>query len=222
MVNAFFLPNSALNLVGGLVALAVSYYAFRYGRVAASSFLRILSLGFAMLGVGLLAQASSFIFFDLDAGRISDRGVFVYSATLVYLALQAVAYLMITVSYARRVQGGSKVSAEAPLLGAFLIPYAPSSFLLFGTHVLEVGELVLVVLLGLVVFQGVLTYGENKNKLSLMVLGAFSLILVAHVTILSSSLLSSGLLYLLGDLVQLAGFGLLLLFVLRSAPVVRN
>ena len=222
MVNAFILPNSALSLMGGLVALAVSYYAFRYGRVAASSFLRILSLGFAMLGIGLLAQASSFIFFDLDAGRISDRGVFVYSATLVYLALQAVAYLMITVSYARRVQGGSKASAEASLLGAFLIPYVPSSFLLFGTHVLEVGELVLVVLLGLVVFQGVLTYGENKNKLSLMVLGAFSLILVAHVAILSSSLLSSGLLYLLGDLVQLAGFGLLLLFVLRSAPVGSN
>ena len=218
LVNPYFLPNSVLNLLGGLVALAVSYYAFRYGRVAGSSFLKILSLGFMMLGVGLLAQASAFIFFDLDAGRIADRGVFVYSATIVYLALQAVAYLMITVSYARRVHGGKGVAAEAAGVGVLQIASTPSSLLLLGTHVFEFGELILVVLIALIVFQGLLIYAENRNRLALTVLGAFSLLLAAHIAKLSASLLSSGIIYLVGDLVQLAGFGLLLLFVLRSGP----
>jgi hypothetical protein len=218
MVNPYFLPNSVFNLLGGLVALAVSYYAFRYGRVARSSFLRILSLGFMLLGVGLLAQASAFIIFDLNGAKISDRGVFVYGATFVYLALQAAAYLMIAMSYARRVQGGAAEGAEAAATGVLLIASNPSSLLLLGTHVFEFGELILAVLVGLIVFQGVLIYGENRNRGALTVLGAFSLILVAHVAKLSASVLSSGLVYLVGDLVQLAGFGLLLLFVLRSRP----
>lgn len=217
MVNPYFVPNSALNLLGGLVALAVSYYAHRYGRVASSSFLRILSLGFTMLGVGLLAQASAFIFFDLNPG-ISDRSAFVYDATMVYLTLQAVAYLMIAVSYARRVQGGVGAPGEAAAIGTLQIATVPSSLLLFGTHVFEFGELILVVLVALIVFQGVLIYGENRNRLALTVLAAFSFILFAHVAKLSASLLSSGVLYLVGDLVQLAGFGLLLLFLMRSGP----
>ena len=222
MVNAYFLPNSALNLLGGLVALTLSYYAYRYGKVAGSGFLRILSLGFMMLGVGLLVQASAFIFFDLNAGRISDRGIIAYGGTMIYLALQAVAYLMITVSYARRVRGGPSVVAGVVAVGALQASSAPSSLLLFGTHVLELGELALVVLLAMIVFQGLLVYGDNRSRSSLTILGGFSFILAAHVALLSAALLSSGLLFLLGDLVQLGGFSLLLLFVLRSGPRGRN
>ena len=218
MVNAYFFPNSVLNILGGLVALAVSYYAYRYGRITGSGFLRTLSIGFMMLGVGLLAQASAFIFFALEAGRIADRGIFVYSATLVYLALQAVAYLMIAVSYSRRVRRGPKLAGGTAAVVTIKVASTPSSLLLFGTHVLEFGELILVVLVALIVFQGLLIYGENRNRLALTVMGAFALILLAHIAELSASLLSSGLLYLVGDLVQLAGFGLLLLFVLRSGP----
>jgi hypothetical protein len=222
MVNAYFYANSALNLLGALVALAVSYYAYRYGRVTGSGFLRILSIGFMLLGIGLLAQASAFIFFALIGGRISDRGYLVYGATTAYLGLQAVAYVMITISYARRVQAGFKNVVAAPPVAILQLATVPSSLLLFGTHVLEFGELIIIVLVALIVFQGLLIYGENRSRLSLTVLGAFSAILAANVAKFSSSLLSSGLLYLVGDLVQLAGFGLLLLFVLRSAPVGGN
>ena len=218
MVNSFLYPNSALSLLGGLVALAVSYYAHRYGRVAGSGFLRILSLGFMLLGVGLLAQASAFVLFALNAGRISDRGVIVYGGTAIYLVLQAVAYLLISVGYARRLQGAPAVAAAAGAIGLLQVRVIASSPLLFGTHVLEFGELVLIVLLALIVFQGLLVYGDNRNRLSLIVLGAFSLILLAHFANISAVILSSGVLYLAGDLIQLGGFGLLLLFVLMSGP----
>ena len=218
MVNPYLVPNSVLSILGGLVALAVSYYAHKYGRITGSGFLRILSLGFMMLGMGLLAQGSAFVFFGLNGGRISDRSALVYDATIIYLALQAVAYLMIAISYARRVQGSSTVIAEAGLLLTLQIASTRSTLLLFGTHLFEFGELILVVLVGLIVFQGLLIYQDNRNRLAFTVLCAFSAILVAHVAKLSASLLSSGLLYLVGDLIQLAGFGLLLLFVLRSGP----
>lgn len=218
MVDPYFYANSAINLIGGVVALAVSYYAYRYGRVTSSGFLRILSLGFMLLGMGLLAQASAFIVFALNGVQISDRGAFVYGATFVYLALQALAFAMIAISYARRVQGGPKVGLEAAAVGALQLAPAGSSLLLFGTHVYEFGELILIVLLALIVFQGLLIYQDSKSRGSLMVLGSFSLILVANLGKLSASLFHSGVMYLVGDAVQLAGFGLLLLFVLRSGP----
>lgn len=220
MVNAYFLPNSLLSLIGGLVALAVSYFAHRYGRVAGGSFLRILSLGFMLLGVGLIAQASAFIFFFLDAGRISDRGVFVYGGTIIYLVLQSIAYLLIAVSYARRMQSGAVTAAAAGALALLQIPSNPP--FLIHTYLLEFGELVLATLIALIVFQALLVYEDNKNRLSLMVLGAFSAILLAHVAKLSSSVLTSGLLYLIGGIIELGGFALLLLFVLRSGPDGRN
>jgi hypothetical protein len=218
LINPYFVPNSVLNLLGGVVALAVSYYAHRYWRVTGSGFLRIISLGFMMLGVGLLAQASAFVFFDLNAGRFSDRGAFVYDATMVYLALQAVAYLLIAVGYARRT--GKEPPAPAAAGGASLL-VSPTP-LLFGTHVFEFGELILVVLVALIVFQGLLVYLDSRNTPSLTVLGAFTAILISGVAKLGASLLSSGLLYLAGDVVQLVGFGLLLLFVLRSGPSGRD
>ncbi|MDG6986100.1 MAG: hypothetical protein JRM73_05065 [Nitrososphaerota archaeon] len=217
MVNAFFLPNSLLSLIGGLVALAVSYFAHRYGRVAGGSFLRILSLGFMLLGIGLIAQASAFLFFFLDAGKISDRGVFVYGGTIIYLVLQSIAYLLIAVSYARRMQTGAVTAATAGVV--VLLQNSP---FLIHTYLLEFGELVLATLVALIVFQALLVYEDNKNRLSLMVLGAFSAILVAHLAKLSSSVLASGLLYLIGGIIELGGFGLLLLFVLRSGPDGRN
>lgn len=215
MVNPYFVPNSLLNLVGAFVALAVSYYAFRYGRVTGSGFLKLVSIGFALLGIGLMTQASAFLLFAYNVGRISDREVLVYASTILYLALQAAAFVVIAVGYIWR----TRVSPAPKEPGAALAVGAFSSPLLFGTHVLEVGQLVILVLLGFVVFQEALIYSEQRNRLSLAVLGGFAFILLGHVGILAASLLTSGLIYLLGDVAQLAGFGLWLLFVLWSRPV---
>ena len=41
----------ALDLMSGVVALLVSYYAFRYNKLLAKSTLKFISVGFVMLGV---------------------------------------------------------------------------------------------------------------------------------------------------------------------------
>lgn len=202
-------------MVSGLVALAVSGYAFRYRRVTSSGFLRIISLGFMLLGVGLLTQASVFVFSAFNIARITDRVPLLYDATILYLVLQAVAYLMIVVGYTRRLSlSAEDGGAMAPaFVGGATYP------LLFGTYVLFFGELAILVLLALVVFQGVLVYGERKNRLSLTVLSGFAFILAAHFGELASVLSGSGAIYLVGGVAQLAGFALLFLFVLWSGKV---
>lgn len=202
-------------MVSGLVALAVSGYAFRYRRVASSGFLRIISLGFMLLGVGLLIQASVFVFSAFNVARITDRIPLLYDATILYLVLQAVAYLMIVVGYTKRLNVSPlEMEGAAPaFVGGATYP------LLFGTYVLFFGELAILVLLALLVFQAMLVYGEQKNRLSLAVLSGFSLILVAHFGELASVLSGSGAVYLVGGGAQLAGFALLLLFVLWSGKV---
>jgi hypothetical protein len=218
MVTPYLVPNSVLNLVSGLVALAVSYYAFRYQRITSSGFLRLISVGFMLLGIGLIAQASIFLSSALNVGRISDREALIWEATALYLVLQAAAYLLIAVGYTKRVQSGP-VGAEqsgAVPAGALAIGSSP---LLIGTHVLELSQLTIVVLVAFIVFQGLLAHGEQRNRLSLTVLGAFTLLLLAHAGLLAATLLTSGMLYVLGGVAQLVGFLLLLLFVLWSGRI---
>lgn len=201
-------------MASGLVALAVSYYAFRYRRVTSSGFLRIISLGFMLLGVGLLTEASIFIFSAYNVARIVDRVALIYDATIVYLLLQGVAYFMILVGYTKRLDEPKLESLAAPaFVGGATYP------LLFGTYLLFFGELGILVLLALVTFQAALVYGEGKGSLALAVLMGFSFILIAHLGELASVISGSSPVYLIGGVAQLAGFSLFLLFVLWSGQV---
>ena len=214
VVHPYLAPNAVLQLLSGLVALLVSYYAFRYGRVATSSFLRLLSLGFMLLGLGLLAQGSVLTLYLFNVGKIADRLTLTYDATALYLALQMIAYLLIGVGYARRMH------SAAPAEPKDVVPPAALAIIpALGTRLFQFSDLVIVILLALIAFQALLVFSDNRSRFSLFVLSSFLLIMVAHMVELLSSFLSSGVLYLSGGLVQLAGFLVLLYFVIRSGRV---
>lgn len=217
MVNPYLVPNSALNIISGLVALAVSYYAFRYRKVTGSGFLHYLSVGFMLLGIGLLAQASLYLFAAFNVGRLTDRTAIVYSATGLYLVVQSAAYLLIAIGYTVRVQRGAALDKEGTAASA--IAAGQVMPLLFRTLVLDTGELIILVLVSFIVFQGIMAYSEQRNRFSLAVLFAFAFIALSHMGELFGSLLSSGALYLLGGAANLTGFVLLLLFVIWSGRV---
>jgi hypothetical protein len=201
----------ALNFVSGLVALLTSYYAYRSNRLVDSSVLRAISVGFMLLGVGLLADAGTELFTGhLVVESYADR-VFVLYATFTYLTIQMVAYLVIALGYARAAYGGqARLAAPAALVGSAAIG-------LFGYTLLS--YFVALVLLGFVVFQGLLLRSGEKNRFSGMVMLAFVLLLTAHLVFLGSVLaLSEGLL-LVGIGVQFLGFLSLLMFVVRSEVV---
>ncbi|MDG6939240.1 MAG: hypothetical protein JRN39_02435 [Nitrososphaerota archaeon] len=212
MPDQLFIANAVLSLASGLVALLVSYTAFKHNRLVESGILRFVSFGFMLLGMGLLLQGSLITLLALDVGRIADRAALVYVASLIYLVLQLVAYSAFAVGYARGAYGRKAL--------AFLsVVVVSKSELLLGTYVNAVTQLGSVMLLGFVVFQGILVYTRTRNRVSLLVLMGFALILVAHSLTMLASVLVSGLLYLAAGSVQFAGFLALLLFLIRSGHI---
>ncbi len=220
IVHPYLAPNSVLQLLSGLVALLVSYYAFRYGRVATSSFLRLLSLGFMLLGLGLLAQGSVLTLYLFNIGKISDRVNLTYDATALYLVLQVIAYLLIGLGYARRMHASPSSEPKPSVPAAALVAMATTTVIpLLRTRLFEFSELVIIILVAFIAFQALLVYSENRTRFPLLILTAFILICVAHIGSLLSAVLASGALYLVGGLMQLAGFLALLYFVIRSGRV---
>ena len=208
-----------LNIMSALVALLTSYYAYKANRFVSSSVLWAISIGFMLLGIGLVIDAGT----SLISGRtlvditgrtagesFSDR-VLTLLASLTYLTLQMVAYLIIGVGYLRSTYGRqSSAAAPAAVVGATLVSLYSFSILSY---------FVTVILLAFVVFQGLLLRSGHAGKLSGMVLLAFALIFAAHCVLLVSVLVLGSGLFLIGAAVQFLGFLSLLIFVVRSEVV---
>ena len=203
----------SLNILGALVALLTSYYAYRFNRLVESTVLRAISLGFMLLGVGLILDAGTSLF----SGRIlveesyADR-VFVLFATYTYLTVQMVAYLVIAVGYSRAAYGSgqTKTAVPAALVGSAAIGLYDFSLLSY---------FVALILLAFVVFQGFLLHSGRSNRFSTIVLLAFGLIFAAHLVLLLSVLTLGTGLFLIGTGIQFLGFLSLLVFLVRSEVV---
>ena len=200
-----------LNILSALVALMTSYYAYKVHRLIPNSLLWAISIGFMFLGVGLAVDAGT----SLVSGRtlvqsLSDR-VLTILASLTYLTIQMVAYLIIAVGYARVAYGNQiKVAAPVVLAGSAIAGLYRYSLLSY---------FVVLILLAFIVFQGLLLRSGEKKGLSGMVLLAFILIFVAHLLLLISVLTLGSGLFLIGTVAQFFGFLSLLVFVLRSEVV---
>jgi len=209
----------SLNIMSALVALLTSYYAYKANRLVSSSVLWAISIGFMLVGIGLVIDAGT----SLISGRtlvditgrtagesFSDR-VLTLLASLTYLTLQMVAYLIIAIAYARSTYG-RQLSAAAPAAAvgsALLSLYSFSIFSYFVT----------LILLAFIVFQGLLLRSGHGGRFSGMVLLAFVLIFVAHCVLLVSVLVLGPGLFLIGTAIQFLGFLSLLIFVVRSEVI---
>ena len=218
MASGAFITFS-LNIMSALVALLTSYYAYKANRFVSSSVLWAISIGFMLLGVGLVVEAGT----SLISGRtlvditgktagesFSDRVITLF-ASLTYLTIQMVAYLIIAIGYARSTYGRQlSTAAPAAAAGSALVSlYTYSIFSYFVT----------LILLAFIVFQGLLLRSGHGGRFSGMVLLAFVLIFVAHCVLLVSVLALGSGLYLIGTAVQFLGFLSLLIFVVRSEVV---
>lgn len=218
MVDELYLANAALELASGVVALLVSYTAFRYNRLLRSEILGFLSFGFMLLGVGLLAEGSLHSLISFNIGQILEDRAVVYVASVIYLILQLIAYSTFTIGYYRGSFGRVREEGVLPALIFIIFVHTARNPLLLGTYVNATVQLIVVLLLAFIVFQGLLVHGGSTGR-SALVLGGFLLILIAHALVFVSSLVISPPLYLGGALVQFAGFLSLLAYILRSGRV---
>jgi len=210
------MPYSALvtfflNLLSAFVALLTSYYAYKVNRLVSNSVLRAISIGFMLLGLGLLVDAGTSIISGRTLVESFSDKVLTLFASATYLTLQMIAYLVIAVGYARAAYGGRMRPA---------MPVALAGSALVGLYSYSVlSYFVAFVLLAFVVFQGMLLRSGEKSRMSGMVLLGFILILAAHFILLVSVLLLGADLFLIGTMVQFLGFLSLLVFVIGSEVV---
>jgi hypothetical protein len=218
MLSSPLLILFLLNILSAIVALLISYYAYRFNRLLDNNVLRAISIGFMLLGISLFTEALSSVIAgqtlveDFIAPRFlqADTGV-------LFLIMQLAAYLIFAWGYTSGAFGAQKSllvqSSAVLLLVAAARPlttyYNVTLFFYLGT----------VVLLGFVVFQGILIFSRSKNRSLLLVLLGFGLILLGHVFMLDAVVaLAPGPFYT-GTAVQFVGFLSLLLFLVRSGRI---
>lgn len=205
----------ALNFLSAVVALLISYHAYRFNRMLDNSVLRSISVGFMLLGIGLLTEAITALVLGLTPIEVFAARLLTVFEAYLYLTLQLAAYVSFAWGYAIGAYGRGKTSA-AVLLAAGVKRITDIAFpynFTFATYFVSA------ILLGFVVFQGLLLRTRKEERFSSLVLLGFGLMLVAHVMLLASLVTLSNILYLEGTLVQFLGFVSLLVFLVRSGRI---
>jgi hypothetical protein len=214
----------AFDLLSGIIALLVSYYAFQARRWIESSVLSAISFGFMLLGAALLVEVVTTLSLGITAAEAARGRTFELLENLAYLILQVVALAVIAVGYARSTYGTGAPAAASSGVAAYAVNAVSRPARLVGLalvlYYLFLGlEFVILLVLTFIIFQGLLIYTKNRDNSSLLVLLGFSLIFVAHLVVLSSILNISGTQYLVAAAIQFLGFLSLLAFVVRSGRI---
>jgi hypothetical protein len=210
------------DLMSGVVALLVSYYAFRYTKLLENSTLKFISLGFIMLGIGLLIEATVFSLVVFNIGDLTNIRIFALGTAALYDILQIGAYFLFAVGYLR-----SAFAKSLPKIGSagtaalLVLPIAISpgtervrAMIHLTRTIFVISEIFSVIFIAIVVFVGLLSYSETRHRFSLFVLTSFVLILAAQVFELWTALSVSVGLDFVGSAIQFAGFLTLLLFLI--------
>ncbi|MGC9047325.1 MAG: hypothetical protein ACP5I6_01460 [Caldisphaera sp.] len=210
--------NAILDIISGIVGLSVSYVSYKYNRLIQERILDYISLGFILLGIGLVIQGFIMLLLGFNFARIREDIRLTYISSVMYLILQLAAYLIITVGYSREAYWSK--SALGFLLTYFVIK--KREYLLLGAYIFDASQLIIILLLGFIVFLGFLVHVRDRSSFSLLVLLSFFLMLVSHITFLFSSLIFSDFYYLIANIIQFLGFLLLLVFLVRSGHIGRT
>jgi hypothetical protein len=229
-MHFYFLDFSIIfDVLSGIVALLVSYFAFRYNRLIENSTLKFISLGFLLLGIGLLTEASIFFVAAFGIGNFVSARLLVLGTSIIYKLLQIIAYLIFAIGYIRSAffstpkkmnTGGSAVAVILLFLSVGTVAGKGYPELVqLSREVFVVSEVLSIVFLATLVFAGLLGYIEGRNRLSLLVLVSFGLILGAQAVALWSVVLVSEYLTSIYSGIQFIGFLSLLVFILRSRKI---
>lgn len=201
------LLGGALSIVSGVVALAVSYAAYRLLKVGDVSVLTYISLSFMLLGVGLVLQGVLGVLFGLRLGNLYEDARAAFLIGVLYLAVQNVAYLILVLGYAR-------YAYYTPAAAIILTPSELSRLYLLGHLFFDLSQLLSIFLLMILVFEAMLVSSRSGGSFSKLVLVAYIVLLASHAAMLYASMVRVPFYYIMGELVQFTSFALLLAFLL--------
>ncbi len=193
----FFGFDSLMEFIAFAIAIAVAYQALKGYKLSRERTLLYINLSFVLIGAGLLIDGLSSLVVLLARFRFLSLISFAY--TINFIA-QLLAYGILVFAY---IQQTRNVSTQVALAAA------PVFF--FGHN--PVTELILIFLLVYIAIQTAINYSVNKSSSSLLVLGAFASLTVAHLFFLAFTL--APIFFPFAHIAQLFGFLLLLAMLLR-------
>ena len=202
----FYIFSGLAYFASSAISLAVSYFALRIYRTSGSKKFLALGIVFLVLGISYLAltMASIYTYFyvpyfsntlGIPLGLVNDKAFDFYYAT------SLIAYLLLVISFFPK-------EAKDKLKNKFYILYVPLWFSsASGFHIASL------FLLAFVVARALHNFYKSRSLNTLLVLVAFSLMAIFHVT---TMLLPFDLtLYLLSHALLAAGFVSLLAMLIR-------
>ncbi|MGC9071323.1 MAG: hypothetical protein ACP5HK_01295 [Acidilobus sp.] len=205
---SFVALGGALSLISGLVALVVSFVAYKYLKLSDFNVLTYISISFMLLGVGLLLQGALGLMLGLKLGNVYEDARAAYFIGVIYLLVENVAYIILVMGYAEF----TFWPAAAPLI--VITPIELRRFFLLGHVVFDVSQLISILLLMILVFETLLLSSRSRGSFSRLLLVAFIVLLLSHVVMLYSSMIMTPFYYIVGELIQFVSFTLILIFLL--------
>ncbi|MCE4623536.1 MAG: hypothetical protein F7B11_02175 [Caldisphaeraceae archaeon] len=207
--------NAILDVVSAIIGFSVSYVSFKYNRLIQETVLNYISMGFALLGIGLLMQGVLMLLFAFNLFKFPDDYRLSYTSSVFYLVLQLISYAIIAIGYSKETYW-PKESLALPL--AYVL-FKKKQYFLLRTLIFDASQLIIIFFLAFIVFLGFLVHSRDKKTFSLLVLISFSLMLISHIGFLFSSLAFSEYYYVISNTVQFVGFLMLLIFLVRSGHI---
>lgn len=239
----FLYLDTSFYFLSGIVAFLVSFYAFRYTRLIENSALRFLSIGFTVLGVGLLAEAfidTLSFFIPSTSSYLLLHRLIIREAAATYSFLQVLAYFVILMGYLLSRRGpasaaSSNGSMNRPPTIGFL---ASATSVVLASRLGELGVLIALAreiiiissalsmaFLVAIIYLDSTGYLKHRNKQAILVLVGFVLILASQAISFSLGIVAtralgfSEILDFIGTAVQFAAFLSLLLFLIWRGKI---
>ncbi|MHA1138306.1 MAG: DUF7521 family protein [Candidatus Thorarchaeota archaeon] len=193
-------------VISGIIALMVTYYATKAYRLTGQKKLSDLSTGFLVLSAGMFGRVIGTWYFFVQFGE-EGRNVIISIVTIAYGVSRIMAYILFVISTRPT---HTHAEQESQNMNGI-------SMMLLATFLVDPNlEIVAILVLVIVVLQAILNYMSTRSKFALYVLIGFFLLLLSHIWMVQVTSTASGGLYLLSQGAQLLGFLSLLVMLIQA------
>lgn len=192
-------------LISGIIALIVTYYATKAYNLTGQKRLSDLSTGFLVLSAGMIGRVIGTWYFFIRYGIDGDASGLIFSiVTIAYGASRIMAYVLFVIA--------TRPARKSPqdVVGVSMLMMA--TFLVDPTL-----EIVAILVLVAVVLQTIVNYMSTRSRFTRYVLVGFFMLLLSH--ILMAQVAANSGFYLLSQAAQLLGFLSFLVMLVQAGRV---
>ncbi|MGD9395854.1 MAG: hypothetical protein PVJ05_05460 [Candidatus Thorarchaeota archaeon] len=192
-------------IISGIIALIVTYYATKAYNLTGQKRLSDLSTGFLVLSAGMFGRVIGTWYFLIRYGIDGDASGPIFSiVTIAYGFSRIMAYVLFVIA--------TRPTRRNPQ------EMAGASMLLMATFLVDPAlEVVTILVLVVVVLQAIVNYMSTRSRFARYVLIGFGLLLLSHIMI--AQVATNPGFYLLSQAAQLLGFLSLLVLLVKAGRV---